>query len=65
MDSDLALVVAPDGDGDWMVSAGLAPGGVPWTFGDGRAATVEFCTAVGGGPSPRVRAALREMSTAI
>lgn len=65
MDPDLGLVVSPDGDGDWNVSIGIRPGGMPATLEDGRSATIEFCTAIGGGRSPRVRAALRELRAAI
>lgn len=65
MDPELGLVVSPDGDGDWTVSIGIRPGGMPATLDDGRSATVEFCTAIGGGRSPRVRAALRELRAAL
>lgn len=64
MDPRLALLVGSDGDDDWSVSL-ASPGGMPATLDDGRDATVEFCTAVGGGRSPRVRAALRELRDAI
>lgn len=64
MDPALALLVRPDGDGDWSVSIGSV-GGLPETLEGGGEATVEFCTAAGGGRSPRVRAALRELRDAI